>query len=308
MDQARSGVVALCAACVIWGLSPLYYKLLIHVPPPELLAHRTLWSAIIFLALLAAQGRIKALGMALGSVRALWITLVSAIMISVNWGLFILSVQIDRVTETALGYYIFPLVAVLLGVIVLRETLSRAQWLAVALACVAVCVLTVGQGVAPWISLILAFTFGLYGLIKKQMAAGPVVSVTAEVLVLMPFALGWLMWLHLGRDVPSPGVFGQDIATSALLIFSGFITAFPLVLFSRGAQQVRLATVGLVQFINPTLQFLCAVLVFSEPFGVVHAVTFALIWIALALYSANALAQDKARRRMAMTSSQDTPV
>ncbi len=304
MDQVKSGVLAIVAACTIWGLSPLYYALLIHVPPPELLAHRTLWSLVFFGLILLAQGRLGALRAALGTRRALGITLFCALMISANWFLFIVSVQIGRVTEMSLGYYMFPLVAVLLGVVALKERLTRGQVIAVLLAAAGVTVLTIGQGAAPWISLVLAFTFGLYSLVKKQLPLGPVVSVSAEVLVMTPLAVIWLVWLHLGQD-PASGsaAFGRDWSTSLLLMLSGALTGFPLYLFSRAAQRVRLTTVGLIQYINPTLQFFCAVAIFGEPFGAVHAVTFALIWIALALYSGVALAQDRARRKSAMAPS-----
>jgi chloramphenicol-sensitive protein RarD len=300
MDRQTSGVLAMVAACMIWGLSPLYYKLLVHVPPLELLAHRTLWSLVTFAGLLAVQRRLGALGGALGSGRALAVTACAALMISANWFLFIFSVQIGRVTESALGYYIFPLVAVMLGVAIYGERLGRLQWAAVALAALGVAVLTSGQGAAPWISLVLALTFGLYGMLKKRLSVGPVVSVTAEVTLLAPVAALWLVWLH---GSGAGGVFGQDARTSALLMLSGLLTALPLILFSRAAQRVRLATVGLIQYINPTLQFLCAVLIFGEGFTPVHAVTFGLIWTALAVYSAASWRSESARRRAAMPAS-----
>lgn len=303
MDQTAKGIVAMIAACVIWGLSPLYYKLLTHVPPLEILAHRTLWSLVTFAGLLAFQGRLRALGGALGAPRAAGITLFAALMISTNWFLFILSIQIERATEASLGYYIFPLVAVLLGVLAYGERLARLQWVAVGLAALGVTILTIGQGAAPWVSLVLALTFGLYGLVKKRLTVGPVVSVTGEVALLAPVALGWLVWFHWGGN----GVFAQDLHTSALLMFSGLITALPLILFSRAAKVVRLATVGLIQYINPTLQFLCATLVFGEPFGALHAATFGLIWAALALYSAVSLGQENARRRQSMAVSAEVP-
>ena len=305
MSETRKGVLAIVAACVIWGLSPLYYKLLSHVPPLEVLAHRTLWSLGFFASVLLLQGRIRALAGALSTFRAARTILLAAVLISTNWFLFILSIQINRATEASLGYYIFPLVAVVLGVVVFGERLARAQWLAVALAVAAVLVLSVGLGVTPWISLVLASTFGLYGLVKKRLGVGPVVSVTAEVLLLSPLAAGWLTWLHLSQDGTAGaagGVFAADTATSLLLMASGPLTAAPLILFSFGAQRVTMATVGLVQYLNPTLQFLCAVVVFGEPFGPVHATAFALIWTALAIYSLSALRQDRARRRASIAS------
>ncbi|WGW02427.1 EamA family transporter RarD [Tropicibacter oceani] len=303
MSDSKTGILAMIGACVIWGLSPLYYKLLTHVPPLELLAHRTLWSLAIFAGLLAVQGRLGALRAALGSPRAVAILGVAALMISANWFLFIFSVQIGRVTETSLGYYMFPLVAVVLGVVVMKERLGPWKWASVALAALGVAQLTWGLGAAPWISLTLASTFGLYGIIKKRLNTGPVVSVTAEVALLSPIGIVWLAWLHSHGQ----GVFGQDLQTSGLLAFSGLLTALPLVLFSKAAQKVSLSTVGLLQYINPTLQFLCAVAIFGETFTGYHMIAFAMIWLALAIYSGVSIAQDRARRKRPATSSAVAP-
>ncbi len=304
MDQARSSILAMVAACTIWGLSPLYYKLLDHVPAGDILAHRTVWSCLFFAGVLAVQRRLGALRVPLGSRRAFGITLLASLMISTNWFLFILSVLIDRITEASLGYYVFPLVAVLFGVVLFGERLGVLQWIAVGLAVLAVVVLTAGLSTPPWIALVLASTFGIYTVVKKRLAVGPVVSVAAEVLVLTPLAL---IWLFAVRSSDAAHV-GADLATWILLMGSGVMTALPLILFSRAAQGVGMATVGLLQYINPTLQFLCAVVIFDEPFGTVHAVTFGLIWVALALYSVAGIRQDNARRRMSETSAAEDPV
>jgi chloramphenicol-sensitive protein RarD len=293
MTEAGKGVAALVAACTVWGLSGLYYKLLAHVPPIEILAHRTLWSLIFFALVLVAQGRLSQLRAALGSARAFGITVFAALMISTNWFVFILSIQIGQATEASLGYYLFPLVAVGIGRVVFGERLNRMQGLAVALAALAVTLLTLGLGAAPWIALVLSVSFGLYSLVKKQLSAGPVVSVTAEVLVLAPVALAVLWHSHSGGG----GAFGADAADTLLLMFAGILTAGPLILFSYASKRVRMGTVGLVQYINPTLQFLVAVVIFAEPFGVWHLIAFALIWSALALYSAASIALERAARR-----------
>ncbi len=304
MRPQTQGILLMIGACSIWGLSPLYYKLLINVPPLELLAHRTFWSMVVFAGLLVAQGRLGQLREVLGRPRPLLITAIAALMITANWFLFILSVQIGQVRETSLGYYTFPLVAVLLGVVVLRERLSVVQWVAVGLAGLAVAQLTLGLGTAPWIALILAVTFGIYGLVKKRLSAGAVVSVTAEVVLLAPISLLWLIALEL----QDKAVFAQDLYTSGLLVFSGVLTALPLVLFSAAAKRVNMATLGLLQYLNPTLQFFCAVVIFGEPLTIWHVIAFALIWTALALYSGASLAQERARRKSAMTSSAEAPL
>ena len=296
MSEAAKGIWAMVAACCIWGLSGIYYKALAHVPPIEVLAHRTLWSLIFFATVLALQGRLGLLRAALGTWRGAATVGFAALTISTNWFVFITAIQIGRATEASLGYYIFPLVAVALGAAALRERLGRAQLAAVALACAAVVTLTVGLGAAPWISLVLAVSFGLYGLVKKRLPVGPVVSVTGEVLLLAPIA-GAVLWV--AHAAPGGGAFGQSWRDSAMLAFSGVLTASPLILFSYAARRVMLATVGLIQYINPTLQFLVATLIFRESFSFWHGIAFAMIWAALAIYSAANWRQDRVLRRAA---------
>jgi len=285
MSDTRKGILAIISACVIWGLSPIFYKALTHVPPAEVLGHRTGWSFVFFAGVLAAQGRLGEIPAALATWRRAGVIALASALISANWFLFILSIQIDRATEASLGYYIFPLVAVLIGRFGFGERLGRAQWLAVGLAALAVGVLTWGLGVAPWISLVLASTFGLYSAIKKELPIGPVVSVTCEVLFFLPIGLSVLVVQHSGGQ----GAFGREIWDSALLILSGPMTAMPLILFSYAARRVSMATVGLLQYINPTLQFLIAVMLFGEPFTLWHQIAFALIWSALIIFSAASL-------------------
>jgi len=301
MSEPAKGVLAMVATCMIWGLSAIFYKQLTHVPPLEVLSHRTLWSLVFFSAVLLLQGRLGEVVHVMRSARTLALIVVAAVMISANWFLFILSIQIGRAVESSLGYYIFPLVAVLLGALALGERLRPLQWGAVAIATLAVLLLTYGLGGAPYISLVLAFTFGIYGLVKKRVAAGPVVSVTTEVLVLAPLAALWLWGVHtqgwtglVGRNL---GAFGHSWHDSIFLILSGPLTAVPLMLFSYASKRISYATQGLVQYINPTLQFLVAVLVLGEGFTGWHALAFPLIWTALALYSLEALRQDRAARR-----------
>lgn len=304
MTDTTKGILALIAACCIWGLSGLFYKALSDVPSHEVLAHRTVWSLVFFGLVLGLQGRLHMLWRAVANPASRYVIAAAAIFISVNWFLFIWSIHAGRATEASMGYYIFPLVAVLIGRVVLGEHLSRTQWVAISLAAAGVLSLTIGLHILPWISLVLASTFGLYGLIKKRLDLGPVVSVSAEVLLLCPLGLGWLIYLHTGQG----GSFGQDLTQSLLLMAAGPITAMPLILFSYGARRLTMSTVGIVQYINPTLQFLVAVLIFGEPFGAVHMIAFALIWTALAVYSSSAYTQDRARRRAVMVSEAEVVV
>lgn len=305
MSEAAKGVWAMVVACVIWGASALYYKLLADVPPLEVLSHRTLWSALFFGAVLAVQGRVGMIAQTLRG-RNLWIIGFAALMISLNWFLFIFSVQAGHTVEASMGYYIFPLVAVALGVVVLGERLSVAKWGAVALAAAAVLVLALGLGVTPWIALALGGSFGSYGLVKKQLDIGPLVSVTCEVVLLAPLALLFLAAAHGGQlegGAREVAWFGRSLGTSALLAFSGLLTGVPLILFSYASRRVRLSTLGLVQYLNPTGQFLCATLVFHEAFTLWHGIAFGLIWVGLAIYSAESLRQEKAARSLAVRAS-----
>lgn len=293
MREETKGIIAMVATCTVWGLSGIYYKLLAHIPPIEILAHRTLWSCVFFALILLIQGRISVLVQTVRVRRSLLLIGFAALMISTNWFVFITSIQVGRAVEASLGYYIFPLVAVLLGAVAFGERLGRAQMVAVSLAVAAVVTLTIGLGVAPWIALILASSFGLYGLVKKGLPVGPVVSVTAEVMLLSPIALAVLWWFHSDGH----GAFGTSWRDSALLVFSGPLTAIPLVMFSFATKRIRLATVGLVQYLNPSLQFLVATLLFREVFSFWHAIAFPMIWTALAIYTTASLRQDRAARR-----------
>jgi len=303
MSETTKGMIAMIAATMIWGLSGLYYKLLAHVPPLEVLAHRTLWSLLFFGGLMLARRRLGEIARLARSPRDAALVAFAAVMISTNWFVFIYSIQVGRAVEASLGYYIFPLVAVLLGMLIYRERLSRVKWLAIGLAALAVVALTRGLGVAPYTSLVLAFTFGLYGVVKKGLAAGPIASVTAEVAFLAPLAAIWLYGVHqlgwtgiVGRNL---GAFGQDLGTSLLLAFSGVLTGTPLVLFAKASRSLPLGTVGVLQYINPSLQFGVAAIAFGEVVTRWHWIAFPLIWGALALYSAETFRQDRAARRLA---------
>lgn len=280
MNRTAQGILAILAACVIWGLSPLYYNLLTMVPPLELLAQRTLWSFLFFALVLGLQGRFSALIHALGN-RGHVITLfAAACAIAVNWYFFIYSVQINRVSEASLGYFIFPLVAVVFGLIVFKEKLSALQWVAVALAVFAVLILTYGLGVAPWLALVLSLSFGTYSVLKKRLDLSPVISVTLEVMLLLPLTVPYLLI----QNWPI-----QDSTDSwqiwFLLMGSGPLTATPLILFSYATRRISMSTVGVMQYINPSIQFLVALLIFAEPMTDWHFGAFSIIWVAVVIYS-----------------------
>ena len=282
MNQIRYGISAIISACIIWGFVPIYYKLLVHVPPIELLAHRTLWSFLFFFAILFFNGKVKDLRDAIFvSKKNRSTIIISASLIAINWFFFIFAVQSDNITETSLGYFIMPLVTVVWGLILFKEKLSYAQWTAVILAAIAVSILTIGLATAPWIALILAFSFSYYAVLKKKLQIAPMVSVTGEVLILIPAAIAIIIYFHQGQG----GSFGKSFYTSFLLALSGPLTAAPLILFTYGTLRVSLSTAGILQYLNPTLQFFCAAFLFLEPLSKWHILAFLLIWFALFIYS-----------------------
>ena len=282
MNQFSYGILAIITACIIWGFVPVYYKLLTHVPPFELLAHRTIWSFLFFFVILIYNGKLSELWASVFvSKEDRVFIMISALLIAINWFFFIFAIQTNNATEASLGYFIMPLVTVVWGLIIFKEKLSHTQWFAVSLATVAILILTVGLTSAPWIALILAVSFSFYAVLKKRIKISPMVSVTAEVLILIPLALLIILYFHQGQG----GSFGVDFLTSFLLALSGPLTAAPLIFFSYGALRVELSTVGILQYINPSLQFFCAAVIFLEPLTIWHILSFPMIWTALGLYS-----------------------
>ena len=281
MTESRKGFWAIFLSASIWGLSGIYYKAFDHVPALEVIAHRTLWSAVFFGLVIIFQRRLKDVLRNFLNPRMIGILLVSAAMISVNWSGFVFAIQKGWALDASFGYYIFPLMAVVLGMVLFGEKLSKLQGIAVIMAAIAVLILGFGLGTTPWIALLLATTFSIYGLLKRRVELGPVASVFLEVLLVAPIALIYLGWVH----SQSNGDFGQSLSTSLLLMGAGPMTAIPLILFSYGAQRLDFATVGLMQYANPTLQFLVAVFLFGEVFTKWHGIALPMIWAALALYS-----------------------
>jgi chloramphenicol-sensitive protein RarD len=282
--DARSGFAAAIGAFAIWGLFPLYLKQLAVVPALQIMAHRVVWCCLLVFGWLAARGELGAVRAALadpGSRRRLT---ASALLISVNWLLYVWAVNNGHIVEASLGYFINPLLNVVLGVLVLKEQLNRAQWVAVGLAAAGVLYLTIVTARPPWIALTLAASFGLYGLIRKVVRVESVPGLATETLLLAPFAVVFLAWC----ESRGTGALGHSGATiDVLLVCSGLITALPLALFAYGARLIPLSTVGLVQYIGPTLQFLIGVFVFHEAFPPSRAIGFMFIWAALVVYAAD---------------------
>lgn len=291
---SRSGFVFATGAYLIWGLSPLFWKLLTGVPPFEQLAHRVLWCAVLLAGVLTAGGRWGELARALGQGRVVLTLVASTVFIAANWFVYLYAVVEERIVEASLGYFINPLVTVLLGLLVLGERLSRAQGVALLLAAGGVALLTYHLGQLPWISLVLACSFGLYGLLRKTVDASPEVGLLAEALLLSPLLLAWL----LREEVTGGGAFGAGgWGVRGLLLATGVITAVPLLLFTHGARRLPLSTVGFLQYLAPTCQFLLAVLVYREPFDLHQLGAFVLIWLGLVVFTADARRHWRAARR-----------
>jgi chloramphenicol-sensitive protein RarD len=289
-----SGLAAAAGAFAIWGLLPLYLRLLDAVPSLQIVAHRVAWACLFVLVWMALSGELRGLREVLARRGLLLRLAAAALLISANWLAYVWGVSNERVVETSLGYFINPLVNVVLGVAVLSERLNRAQWIAVGLAAAGVVYLTVSAGHLPWIALTLAFSFGLYGLIRKTAQVDALPGLAIETALLAPLATGYLVWCA----IHGSGAMGsQGIVTDSLLVASGAVTAIPLFLFAFGARLLPYSTVGLLQYIGPSLQLACALLVFGEPFGRERAVGFALIWSALLVYAGDGLLRARAQPR-----------
>jgi chloramphenicol-sensitive protein RarD len=286
-DPTATGLAHGLAAYLVWGLSPVYFKALSKVPPLEILSHRVAWSVALLAAAVAASGSFGELRRSLASGRALVTLGATTVLISGNWLLYIWAVNSGHLLEASLGYFVNPLVNVLLGVIFLRERLSRPQGVAVTLAGAGVVWLLLGYGRFPWISLTLATSFGLYGLLRKSAGLGAVTGLLAETALLAPAALAYLG----ARAASGAGAFGAGWSVSLLLAAAGAITSVPLVWFALAVRRLKLSTMGVLQYVAPSLQFALAVWLYREPFTRTHLVTFALIWASLALYSWDALSR-----------------
>ena len=278
------GVLYGVAAYGSWGIFPLYFKTVASVPPLEVLAHRAWWSFVLLGILAALLRRWKELSRELHSRKLLLMLTLSTSFIAANWLTFIYAVTTGQVLQASLGYFINPLVNVLLGVLFLRERLRPRQTLSIGLALVGVLVLTAFAGGVPWVALALAFTFALYALIRKLMPVDGFMSLTVETLVMAPLGLAYLGYLAAATSHGSPG-----FRTLGLLMLSGPITTVPLLFFGAAARRLRLSTMGILQYLSPTLQLLLAVLVFGEPFSTAQLLSFACIWTAIVIYATDSL-------------------
>ena len=296
VPESSRGFALGAAAYTMWGLFPLYWPLLEPAGAVEILAHRVAWSLVTMVALVFLVRRTRSMRALLADRRTRLILTGAAVVIAVNWGTYIWGVNNEHVVETSLGYFINPLVTVLMGVVVLSERLRPLQWAALAIAAVAVVGLTVEYGRPPWVALTLAFSFGLYGLAKKKAGAGAVESLTFETVVLTPVAVGYIGYLVWS----GASEFGTNGAGHVVLMaLTGVVTAIPLICFGAAATRVSLTTIGLLQYLAPTIQFALGVLLFREPMPTMRWVGFGLVWVALVIFTVEAVNHRRRQLRLA---------
>lgn len=287
-DNSRLGILYAAAAYFLWGFLPIYWKLVNQVPPGDILAHRILWSFVFMIIVVFISKKwhlfLKECRIILKDRKKLIGVTLASIAISINWLTFIWAVNNDHVIQASLGYYINPLVSILLGMIVLKETLTRGQKLSFFLAAIGVINLTISYGVFPWVSLFLAFSFAAYGLLKKTVDVNAMFGLTIETMIVTPLALIYLV------SIPNSSLAADTMFSDLgiLLFGAGVVTAIPLLLFASGVKKIPLSMVGFLQYIAPTIMLLLGVFVYQETFSLAHFVSFALIWIALVIYMGSA--------------------
>ncbi|RJS60016.1 EamA family transporter RarD [Bacillus sp. PK3_68] len=285
-EQTKKGALYIFLSYLLWGLFPIYWKMLEHVTAHEILANRVLWSFVSMVLLLVFTRKLRDLKATLQTMKEkpkqAAALVIASFLVSSNWFLFIWAINAERVIETSLGYYINPLMSVLLGVFVLKESLSKAQVFSVALAAIGVAIITISYGQLPWVSLGLAVTFALYGLMKKTIQVEAAVGLTLETFSVTPIAVAFLVyWWSKGELLLFSGSFSTDV----LLMLGGAVTALPLLMFAAGAPKIPLSMIGILQYITPTMTLLLGVFVYQEPFSVIQFVSFSFIWLALVVFT-----------------------
>ncbi len=292
-DNSRNtGIWYAIGAFLLWGILPLYWKALISIPAFQILGHRIIWSFVFVVILISYYRRWNELKTVLGQPKKIRAVIACAVLVSVNWGIYIWAVNDGHIIDSSLGYYINPLFSVCLGMLVLRERLNFWQWISLFLAAAGVLIITFQYRSIPWIALSLAVSFGLYGLVKKMANIESIISLTLETAILAPFAFAYLLWL----EQTGNGALGHSpVWVNLLLIGAGIVTAIPLLWFARATQRVPLTIVGFVQYLTPTMILFLGLFIYHESFTVIHFIGFAFIWCALALFS---LSQTKLLQRI----------
>ncbi len=287
------GLIAVLSAYIIWGFSPVYFKAVAEVPPLEILCHRIIWSVLLLFVLLVAGGRVAEIRTLLARKRLCAMLLLTSLLIGLNWFVFIWAVTNGYMLDASLGYFINPLVNVLLGMIFLKEHLTIFQWFAVGFACVGVAIQLISFGSLPVLALFLACSFAFYGLFRKQMSLEPRLALFVETALLFPVAFGYLIFF--AKSSPA-NIWNNSFTLNTLLVFAGVITTVPLLCFTYAASRLRLSTLGFCQYISPSIMFLLALFCYQEPLHKETALTFVFIWVALVIFTADGLRQRRSKR------------
>jgi chloramphenicol-sensitive protein RarD len=282
-QKSIQGAYFALGAYLFWGVAPVYFKWVSHVSAPEILIQRVIWSVVLLLGILAYTGQLHALRISRKKIALLF---VSALLLSTNWLIFIYAIINNNIVETSLGYFINPLVSVFLGMIFLKERLRPLQWIAIAITAAGIMFKLAFFNEIPWMALALAFSFGFYGLIRKNLQLHPVAGLALETLMVLPFAIAGLFWLYQTGDMK---FLNLDWQTDLLLVAAGFVTSFPLLCFAAAVARLSLTAAGMFQYIAPSLSLGIAVLIYGEPFGLDRQITFACIWVALILFTVESI-------------------
>ncbi|MFX3673239.1 MAG: EamA family transporter RarD [Paenisporosarcina sp.] len=301
MSEERKGMVWAIGAYLVWGVLPIYWKWLNHVPSSEILTSRVAWAFIFTLLMVVLMRKVQVLKSDFIALwknpKAFWSLFFASALITGNWFLYIWAVNTNHLVETSLGYYINPLISVLLGIIFLKESLSKAQQLAFVIAAIGVAILTISYGRFPWLAFSLAISFAVYGLMKKTIKLDALRGLTIETMFIVPFALMYYFYLFISNKAV---LFHDSLQTDILLVFTGVATAIPLLLFTKGAQKIPLYMIGFLQYIAPTCMLFLGVIIYGETFKTIDLISFSLIWVALILFTFSKVMEARTKRRKAI--------
>lgn len=285
------GVYFALTAYLFWGVVPVYFKWIDHVSPLEILSHRVVWAVVLLLGILAYTGELQKLKVPFRQVPILCIT---SVLLSSNWLVFIYAIVNNNITETSLGYYINPLVSVFLGVVFLGERLRPLQWIAIGIAGIGITIQLAVFGEVPWVALMLASSFGLYGLLRKNLGMHPIAGLAIETMMIAPLAAGFIVWTFFNGDL----IFGTELSIDFLLILGGFVTSFPLLCFAAAVTRLSLTAMGMFQYVAPSIGLLLAVFYYGEPFDLARGITFGFIWLALVVFTTETWLQHRKQERI----------
>lgn len=293
LSPTQAGMMFAVSAYTMWGVAPIYFKQLLHVSATEILMHRIIWSALVLMGLIIGLRQINKVTTALADKKVMGLLVSAGLLLGCNWWLFIWAINNDHLLEASLGYYINPLFNVLFGFVFLGERFRKLQKFAVGLAFIGVAILIFSFGEVPYIALTLAFTFSLYGLLRKQVKVDSIPGLLIETCMMLPLAIGYWCWI----DSPTSNFTNNPVSTNVLFILAGVVTTAPLLCFTAAAKRLLYSTLGFFQYIGPSIMFVLAVVVYNEPFNIERMITFGFVWTGLAVFTFDAVRQYRLTRR-----------